>query len=141
MRPSVTVTLRLHVSGQSKVQTLARSSVGIPILHAATPLGHRGPVTFSYRKLDTNSSAILVSYCANIEAQPIKIGTEKHRRNPQSVFCCRRVHPLVVRTDATTISRGMVIWHQFQAGNIPSLPMGVTPMSSRQRTAAFCRPQ
>jgi hypothetical protein len=31
---------------------------------------------------------MFVSYCPNIEAQPIKIGTEKHRRNSESVFCC-----------------------------------------------------
>src|SRR5205085_4545346 len=40
-----------------------------------------------YQRLDTNSPAILVSYCDNIEAQPIKIGIEKHRRNPRGVFC------------------------------------------------------
>jgi hypothetical protein len=73
-------TLRLQASGQSNVQTLARSSVGMRTLLAAARLANMA-VTVSYRKLDTNSSTILVSYCPNIEAQPIEIGTEKHRRN------------------------------------------------------------
>jgi Ca2+-binding RTX toxin-like protein len=56
---------------------------------ARSPIGRPTGLSFLYYRLDTNSPAILVSYCDNIEAQPIKIGIEKHRRNPQSVFCSR----------------------------------------------------
>jgi hypothetical protein len=41
--------------------------------------------------LDIDSHSMFSVYVDKISAQPSQIGTEKHRRNPRTVFCWHRI--------------------------------------------------